>query len=87
MQIFEFEEFPKRSAGWDLSSYSGSLRSGKRHGIGTQKFLSQFVYTGKWQNDFPHGYGKFYLKDVISYEGKIINFIYKQIVRFEYYYI
>ncbi len=37
--------------------YTGMIRNGKQHGLGTCKWNDGSIYVGSWENGNMHGYG------------------------------
>jgi hypothetical protein len=52
--------------------YSGNFSKGRRSGFGTMKAMN-YSYTGEWENDKMHGYGKLVYPDGIIFQGKFEN--------------
>lgn len=52
--------------------YAGNFLKGRRSGFGAMKGLN-YSYTGEWENDKMHGYGKLVYPDGTIFQGRIEN--------------
>ena len=62
-------------------NYTGDLKDGKRHGIGSLHLKSDgSIYTGEWKNGLPDGIGTITFKDGKIQKGKFLDGVFIELV-------